>query len=71
MENRKNNQWEINYFQLFDLMSKWFGDEKIINLEVFDRVLNITEKKEEINDNPHLAWYNWFMDKYREKYYNL
>ncbi|MCF7835090.1 hypothetical protein K9M48_03475 [Candidatus Gracilibacteria bacterium] len=71
MNNRKNNSGEINYFQLFDLMSKGVGDERVINLEVFDKILNIVEKKQEINDNPKLAGYSWFMDKYREKYYDI
>ena len=70
MYNWKNNQWEINYFHFFDLMSKWIWDERTINLDVFNKILTIVEKKEEINDNTKLAWYDWFMDRYREKYYN-
>lgn len=69
MYSRENNQWkQINYFQFFDIISQWNWDKRTINLEVLDRVLNIAEAKESINENSKIAWYTWFTDKYREQY---
>ena len=49
---------------LFYLISKWEWENKVIDLNLFESILNIVDKKEEIKWNPELSKYHIFKDKY-------
>jgi len=56
--------WDLNYLDFFNLISKWEWENKVIDLNLFESILNIVDKKEEIKWNPELSKYHIFKDKY-------
>ena len=58
------NWWELNYLTFFNLISKWNWTDKTIDLDLFENVLNIIDKWDEIKWNTELSKYYDFNQKY-------
>ncbi len=58
------NWWELNYLNFFELISKWNWKDKVIDLDLFEKILNVIDKWEEIKWNTELSKYHSFQNKY-------